>query len=75
MKGLHVVFWILVVVGALNWGLEVLGWGMGNYMPAGLATAVYALIGISALAELFTHGKNCKCCEGMCAPKTPNQPM
>ena len=72
MKGLHVVVWILVVVGALNWGLEVLGWGMGNYMPAGLATAVYALIGSHNISPGTI---NCKCCEGMCAPKTPNQPM
>jgi len=73
MKVLHMAAWILLIVGGLNWGLEALGWGIGNYVPAGLATTIYALVGISALVELFTHSKNCKCCEGMCTPKTPNQ--
>lgn len=63
MKGLHTVTWVLLVVGGLNWGLEVFGWGIGNYIPDGLATLVYALVGISALVEIFTHKSNCKCCE------------
>ncbi|OGK16201.1 hypothetical protein A2862_00775 [Candidatus Roizmanbacteria bacterium RIFCSPHIGHO2_01_FULL_38_41] len=63
MKGLHMVTWILLVVGGLNWGLEVLGWGIGNYIPEGLATLVYALVGISAIVEIFTHKSNCKHCE------------
>ena len=57
------VTWILLVVGGLNWGLEVLGWGIGNYIPEGLATLVYALVGISAIVEIFTHKNNCKHCE------------
>jgi len=57
------VTWILLVVGGLNWGLEVLGWGIGNYIPEGLATLVYALVGISAIVEIFTHKSNCKHCE------------
>lgn len=73
MKALHMLTWILLVVGGLNWGLEVLGWGIGNYVPAGVATLIYALVGISALIELFSHSKYCKCCEGMCAPKAPNK--
>jgi uncharacterized membrane protein YuzA (DUF378 family) len=26
-------------------------------------TAVYALVGISAVVEIVTHKKNCKCCD------------
>lgn len=73
MKGLHMVAWILLIVGGLNWGLEALGWGIGNYLSAGLANAVYALVGISALVELFTHKKNCSCCNGTCDTKGPTQ--
>ena len=63
MKGLHMVTWVLLVIGGLNWGLETLGWGIGNYLPQSLATLVYALVGVSALVEIFTHKKNCKYCE------------
>lgn len=71
MKGLHTVTWVLLVVGGLNWGLEVFGWGIGRYIPSGVATLVYALVGLSALVEIFTHKSNCKCCE----TSTPSQPM
>ena len=63
MRGLHTVTFILLIVGGLNWGLEALGWGVGNYLPSGLATLIYALVGISALVEVFTHKNNCKHCE------------
>lgn len=74
MKGLHMVTWILLVVGGLNWGLEALGWGIGNFVPAGLATTIYALVGISALVELFTHRKSCCMCGSCtCNSKGPQQ--
>lgn len=79
MKGLHMVAWILLIVGGLNWGLAVFGWDVQKLIIGGngsvFFTVLYLLIGVSALVELFTHGKNCKCCEGMCTPKTPNQSM
>lgn len=59
---MHKVTYILVIVGALNWGLEVLGFGLGNYLPAGLMTIVYALVGLSALYEIFTHKGYCREC-------------
>ncbi|MEK7135393.1 MAG: DUF378 domain-containing protein, partial [Patescibacteria group bacterium] len=61
-KMLHKVAYVLVIVGALNWGLEVLGFGLGNYLPATLMTLVYSLVGLSALYEIFTHKKMCKEC-------------
>jgi uncharacterized membrane protein YuzA (DUF378 family) len=75
MKGLHMVSWVLLVIGGLNWGLEVFGWGIGHFLPSGLTTVIYALVGISALVEIFSHKRNCKCCEGMCEPKAPTQQM
>jgi uncharacterized membrane protein YuzA (DUF378 family) len=63
MKGLHIVAWVLLVVGGLNWGLEFLGWGVGRFLSPGLASTLYLLVGLSALYEIFTHKNNCKCCD------------
>lgn len=67
------VTWILLVVGGLNWGLEVFGWGIGSwsFLPSGVVSVVYLLVGISALVEIFTHKGNCKHCE----VKAPMQQM
>lgn len=59
---MHKIAYILVIVGALNWGLEVLGFGLDNFLPAMVMTVIYALVGLSALYEIFTHKKNCKEC-------------
>ena len=62
MKGLHMVAWILLIVGGLNWllvGLK-LG-GIGEWLP-GLANIVFVLVGLAALLELFTHKGMCKAC-------------
>jgi len=73
MKGLHLVTWILLIVGGLNLGLEVFGWGIGNYLSESLTTLIYALVGISALVEIFTHKDSCKHCESKSPMSTPNQ--
>jgi uncharacterized membrane protein YuzA (DUF378 family) len=64
MKGLHMVTWILVIIGGLDWGLEAFGWGLDRFLPAGLMMIIYILVGLSALYEIFTHKKNCKMCGG-----------
>lgn len=71
MKALHVVAFILVVVGALNWGLVGLGMFMGSdlnlvnmlfgSMPT-LEALVYVLVGLSAVYLAATHSKDCKAC-------------
>ena len=65
MKALHVVSFLLVVVGALNWGLV----GFFNYNlvesllgASTLTTVVYSLVGVAAVVEVVTHKKNCKLC-------------
>ncbi len=63
MKSLHTLTFILLIVGGLNWGLEVLGWGIGSFLPMGLAKVVYLLVAIAALVEVFTHRDTCKHCE------------
>lgn len=68
MKAVHVVSFLLIVVGALNWGLV----GFFNYnlvetlLGAGgtLTTVVYSLVGVAAVVEVVTHKKNCRVCGG-----------
>ncbi len=65
-KMLHMVAFILVIVGALNWGLVgLLGLNLVtlifSFMPA-LVNIVYILIGISAIYVFATHKGDCKIC-------------
>lgn len=63
MKGLHIIAWILVIIGGLNWLLiGAFNWGIGDILGSGLSRIIYILVGLSALYELFTHKKNCKAC-------------
>jgi len=66
---IHKVTFTLLLIGGLNWGLEAAGLGIGNYMPSGLATTIYALVGLSALYEIFSHQKLCR----NCAPQGSTQ--
>ena len=59
---IHKVTFILLVIGGLNWGLEALGFGIGSYLPSGLAMTVYILVALSALYEIFAHKKLCRNC-------------
>lgn len=71
MKTVHVIAWILLVIGGLNWLL--VGIGVGDLvakLPGAVATVVYILVGLSALVSLFTHRKDCKTCDSKMA-----QPM
>jgi uncharacterized protein len=65
MKALHMVSFILLVVGGLNWGLAAIGYNVVDMLlGAGstLAMAVYLLVGIAAIVELVTHKANCRMC-------------
>jgi uncharacterized membrane protein YuzA (DUF378 family) len=59
---IHKVTFILLVIGGLNWGLEVLGYGVGSFLPNGLSTVIYILVALSAIYEIVTHKKNCRNC-------------
>lgn len=75
MKSVHLIAWILVAVGALNWGLVGLGgflggnWNVVNLLLGSWPTVewiVYVLVGLSAVYEVATHRKNCReCAPGM----------
>lgn len=65
MKGLHMIAFILVVIGGLLWGvLALTGWEIGSVLGSGVAKVVYVLVGLSAILELATHKKSCRSCEG-----------
>jgi len=68
MKALHMVAFLLLVVGGLNWGLV----GLFNYnlvemllgsMPS-VVMIVYVLVGLSAVYIGVTHKGDCKICGG-----------
>ena len=73
MKILHIVTFLLTIVGALNWGLVGLGWMLGGgadwnlvHMILGsnmqLEGIVYTLVGLSAVWLVLGHKKDCKVC-------------
>ena len=66
MKTVHMIAYVLLWVGGLNWGLV----GLFNFdlvsflfgsMPF-VANAVYVLVGASAVYTFATHMKECKVC-------------
>ncbi len=66
MKGLHMVTFILLVVGGLNWGLSALGFNLVEMLLGGwpmVEKIVYLLVGLSAVFEVVTHKKNCTMCK------------
>ena len=70
-KSIHMVSWILIIVGALNWGLVGLGglmgsdWNLVNMLVGAwpmVESLVYLLVGLSAVYEVATHKSNCRMC-------------
>ncbi len=56
---------ILVIVGALNWGTAALGYNVVDMllgMGSTLAKAVYLLVGVSGVYLVSTHMSDCKTC-------------
>ena len=71
MKGLHMVTFLILVAGGLNWFLEAFGYGIGIYVSETVAQIIYIIIGLSAVFELATHKGNCKACSASGTPVTP----
>ena len=69
MKALHVISWILLVIGGLNWGiLGVFGYNVVDQLGATVSMIVYVLVGLAALVSIFTHKKDCKACTTSSSP-------
>ena len=65
MKTIHIIAFILVIIGGLNWLLVAFGWNLVDAifgMGSVISQIIYILVGISAIVLLFTHKKDCKMC-------------
>lgn len=68
MKYLHMVAYVLLWVGGINWGL--IGLFQFNLvatlgLPAGLVSLIYVLVGAAAVYTAATHMTYCKDCAMM----------
>jgi uncharacterized membrane protein YuzA (DUF378 family) len=64
MKAIHMVAFILLVIGGLNWlavafGLNVIEAVFGT---GAITMVIYILVGLAALVEIFGHKRNCRVC-------------
>lgn len=68
---LHMVAFILLVVGGLNWGLTAFGWNLVEMIfgMSMIAKIIYVLVGLSAIYMIFNHKNDCKTCSASAAPK------
>ena len=68
MKSLHMLTFLLLFIGGLNWLLVgLLGWDIGMLFGgqgALISRIIYILVGLSALYELLSHKGSCKACAG-----------
>lgn len=66
---LHMATFLLVIVGALNWGLiGVFDFNLVNYLLGAwpmVEKVIYILVGLSALWLAATHMQDCKMCSSM----------
>ena len=72
MKALHMIAFILLAIGGLNWGLVGLGWLVSSSdwnvvhmilsSSMQLEAIVYVLVGLSAVWIVLGHKKDCKMC-------------
>ena len=66
MKALHMVAFVLLIAGGLNWLLlGVFQWEIGAIFggsSALISRAIYVLVGLAAIYELVTHKQTCKAC-------------
>ena len=66
MKGLHMLSYLLLFVGGLNWGL----WGLFNFNLVNsilgswptVEKIVYVLVGVATVYVIATHRSDCKVC-------------
>lgn len=64
---LHIVTFILLVIGGLNWlavgllQIDLVSWLFGG-VDMLASRVVYVLVGVSAVYEILTHKSNCRTC-------------
>lgn len=65
MKWVHIVAFLLLAIGGINWGLTALGWNVVNLIFGAwpiVEKLIYLLVGVSAIWLLVMHKKDCKMC-------------
>jgi len=71
---LHMVTFILLIIGGLNWlAVGLFGQDVSSFlggMDSAVAKIIYILVGVSAIVELATHKSTCR----TCMAKAPQQP-
>lgn len=76
MKAVHCIAFLVLVVGGLNWlALGAFGWELGSLFggqDALISRAIYVVVGLAAVYELFTHKGGCKACGSGEAPQREN---
>ena len=66
MKALHLIAFILIIVGSLNWlFIGLFDTDFVLYLGATVAKVVYIVVGLAAIFEVFTHKSICRNC-GAC---------
>lgn len=69
MNKLHMVTFVLVIVGGINWLLlGLFGWEIGSLfggMDVMISRVIYVLVGLSAIYELATHKSRCRECDAI----------
>ena len=66
MKILHIIAFVLLVIGGLNWGFTALNYNVVEMiLGAGsvVSRAVYILVALSAIYLATSHKGDCKNCE------------
>ena len=65
MKTVHVIAFILTIIGGLNWLLVAFDWNLVDAIFGVGSTGsmiVYILVGLSAIWLIIDHKKSCTCC-------------
>ena len=62
MKALHMIAFVLLVIGGLNWLLVAFGYNLVAMLGGTIANIVYVLVGLSAIYLAATHKGDCKVC-------------
>ena len=63
MKTLHIVAFVLLVIGGLNWGLTAFGYNLVSMIFGSwpmVERGIYLLVGVAAIYEVATYNSNYK---------------
>jgi uncharacterized membrane protein YuzA (DUF378 family) len=81
MKTVHMIAFVLVIIGGLNWllvGVTPSGWDVGQLfggMGAVISRIIYVLVGLSAIYLAVTHKSACKDCEVAATDSSSSAPQ